>query len=215
MSSRRWWIGAAVLLAAAAPPASAEQGSGAITDLQLDRSRQPERVEGIGGVEQNLFRDGRVYIGGQPSQAALAALRELGITAVVNLRTPPEMDDRQRVPYDEAAAVADLGMEYIAIPLGGAEHPYTPQAVDRLAKALADHPGPVLVHCTIGWRASYLWVAYLIREQGFALPDALARGEAIAITPDPLEGLLGRTLTVRFADEARPGGAPQSSDSPR
>jgi protein tyrosine phosphatase (PTP) superfamily phosphohydrolase (DUF442 family) len=111
--------------------------------------------------------------------------------------------------------VAELGTEYIAIPLGGAEHPYAPQAVDRLAKALSDHPGPVLLHCTVGWRASYLWVAYLIREQGFTLPDALARGEAIAITPDPLEGLLGRALTVRFADEARPGGAPQSSDSPR
>jgi protein tyrosine phosphatase (PTP) superfamily phosphohydrolase (DUF442 family) len=77
-------------------------------------------------------------------------------------------------------------------------------AVDRLAKALADHPGPVLLHCTIGWRASYLWVAYLVREQGFALPDALARGKAIAITPDPLEGLLGRPLDVVYGDEARP-----------
>ncbi len=205
------------MVAALTPALAAQEAPGvtAVADLGIDRSRLPERVEGIEGVEQNLFRDGRVYIGGQPSQAALAALRELGVTAVVNLRTPPEMDDRQRVPYDEAAAVAELGMEYIAIPLGGAEHPYNPEAVDRLAKALADHSGPVLVHCTVGWRASYLWVAYLIREQGFALPDALARGEAIAITPEPLEGLLGRTLTVQFADEARPGGAPQSSDSPR
>ena len=143
--------------------AFAEQGSGADADPGIDRGRLPERVNTVAGVEQNLFRDGRVYIGGQPSQAALAAFRELGVTAVVNLRTPPEMEDRQRVPYDEAAAVAELGMEYISIPLGGAEHPYNPQAVDRLAKALADHPGPVLLHCTIGWRASYLWVAYLIR----------------------------------------------------
>jgi hypothetical protein len=70
----------------------------------------------------------------------------------------------------------------------------------------------VLLHCTIGWRASCLWVAYLIREQGFALPDALARGEAIAITPDPLEGLLGRPLALQYADAADPS---QSSDSPR
>jgi hypothetical protein len=62
----------------------------------------------------------------------------------------------------------------------------------------------VLLHCTIGWRASCLWVAYLIREQGFALPDALARGEAIALSPDPLESLLGRALTVQFAEAARP-----------
>jgi len=217
MSRIRYRLLAAALAAALTPALAAQEAPGvpAAADLQLDRSRLPERVEGIEGVEQNLFRDGRVYIGGQPSQSALAALRELGVTAVVNLRTPAEMDDRQRVPYDEAAAVAELGMEYIAIPLGGAEHPYTPQAVDRLARALADRPGPVLLHCTIGWRASYLWVAYLIREQGFALADALARGRALALSQDPLEGLLGRALTIQFADEARPGGAPQSSDSPR
>ena len=206
MSRIRHRLLAAALAAALTPALAAQEAPGvpAVADLQLDRSRLPERVEGIEGVEQNLFRDGRVYIGGQPSQAALAALRELGVTAVVNLRTPAETEDRQRVPYDEAAAVAELGMEYISIPLGGAEHPYTSQAVDRFAQALADHPGPVLLHCTIGWRASYLWVAYLIREQGFTLPDALARGEAIAITPDPLEGLLGRALTVQYVDEPQP-----------
>lgn len=197
----------AVFLVAALTPALAGQEAPeipAVADLQIDRSGLPVRVDGVDGVEQNLFRDGRVYIGGQPSREVLAAFRQLGVTAVVNLRTPAETDDRQRVSYNEAAAVAELGMEYISIPLGGAEHPYTSQAVDRLAKALADHPGPVLLHCTIGWRASYLWVAYLVREQGFALPDALARGEAIAITPDPLEGLLGRLLNVVYADEASP-----------
>jgi len=45
---------------------------------------------------------------------------------------------------------------------------------------------------------------YLIREQGSALPDALARGEAIAISPDPLEGLLGRPLVLHYADETHP-----------
>jgi uncharacterized protein (TIGR01244 family) len=174
-----------------------------VADLQIDRSGLPSRIDGIEGV-QPLFRDGRVFVAGQPSPEALAQLHAQGVTAVVNLRTPAETEDRQRVPYDEAAAVAEFGMEYISIPLGGAEHPYIPQAVDRFAKALADHPGPVLLHCTIGWRASYLWVAYLIREQGFTLPDALARGEAIAITPDPLEGLLGRPLNVVHGDEARP-----------
>ena len=197
---------AAALVAALTPAPAAQESTAvpAVGDLQLDRSRPPERVDAVAGVEQNLFRDGRVYIGGQPSQAALAALRGLGVTVVVNLRTPAEMEDRQRVPYDEAAAVAELGMEYVSIPLGGDQHPYTPAAVDRFAKALADHPGPVLLHCTVGWRASYLWVAYLIREQGFTLHDALARGEAIAISPDPLEGLLARQLSVQFADEARP-----------
>ena len=203
MNVRRTWIAVAVALAAVRPIAAEEQASPPVTDIGIDRGALPVSIDAVDGVRP-LFRDGRVYIAGQPSREALAQLHGLGVTAVVNLRTPAEMEDRQRVPYDEAAAVAELGMEYVRIPLGGDEHPYAPPAVDRLAKVLAEHRGPVLLHCTVGWRASYLWVAYLIREQGFALPDALARGEAIAISPDPLEGLLGRPLAVVYEGEPNP-----------
>jgi len=203
MNVRRTWIAVAVALAAVRPIAAEEQASPPVTDIGIDRGALPVSIDAVDGVRP-LFRDGRVYIAGQPSREALAQLHGLGVTAVVNLRTPAEMEDRQRVPYDEAAAVAELGMEYVRIPLGGDEHPYAPPAVDRLAKVLAEHRGPVLLHCTFGWRASYLWVAYLIREQGLALPDALARGEAIAISPDPLEGLLGRPLAVVYEGEPNP-----------
>jgi len=203
MNVRRTWIAVAVALAAVLPVAAEEQASPPVTDIGIDRGALPVSIDAVDGVRP-LFRDGRVYIAGQPSREALARLQGLGVTAVVNLRTPAEMEDRQRVPYDEAAAVAELGMEYVRIPLGGDEHPYAPPAVDRLAKVLAEHRGPVLLHCTVGWRASYLWVAYLIREQGLALPDALARGEAIAISPDPLEGLLGRPLAVVYEGEPNP-----------
>jgi len=51
----------------------------------------------------------------------------------------------------------------------------------------------------MGWRASYLWVAYLVRERGVDLQAALARGTTIAIPPSPLQGLLDRELTLAFA----------------
>jgi uncharacterized protein (TIGR01244 family) len=110
------------------------------------------------------------------------------------------MDDRERVPFDEAAVVDSLGMEYVHIPLGGDDHPYTPQAVDRFAGVLKRHDGPVLVHCTVAWRASYMWSAYLVREQGFSLEEAMARGKAMAIGKLPIEGLLGRSVRLVFAD---------------
>ena len=205
MSSPRRRVGwiAASLLLAAAPVIGGEQVGGGAADLGIDRSALPVAVDAVAGVTP-LYRDGRVFIAGQPSREALAQLHALGVTAVINLRTPAEMEDRQRVPYDEAAAVAELGMEYISIPLGGDEHPYTPQAVGRFATALAEHQGPVVLHCTVGWRASYLWVAYLVREHGLTLQDALARGQAIALSPDPLEGLLGRRLKVQYADDSLP-----------
>jgi uncharacterized protein (TIGR01244 family) len=187
----------ATLVPGVSTPADQEQSASA--RVLLDRSSVPIEVKGVEGVERNLFLDGRVYIGGQPSEAALARLRELGVTAVVNLRTPSEMDDRTQVPYDEAEAVDRLGMEYVWVPLGGDDHPYTEAAVDRFAQVMREHEGAVLVHCTMGWRAAYLWAAYLIREHGYELNEALARGEAIAITPPPLEGLLGRPLELAYS----------------
>ena len=43
-----------------------------------------------------------------------------------------------------------------------------------------------------------MWVAYLIEYQGFPLDLALARGEAIAINPTPLEGLLSTPLSLTY-----------------
>jgi protein tyrosine phosphatase (PTP) superfamily phosphohydrolase (DUF442 family) len=182
-------------------PVIAEAGGGlevGVSDLQIDVEGEPLSVESIEGVERNLYRDGRVFIGGQPSREALESFQKLGVTAVINLRTPSEMEDRDRVPYDEEAAVEELGMEYVAIPLGGPDHPYNPAAVDVLASELAEHEGLVLLHCTMGWRAAYLWVAYLIRDHGFSLDDALVRGRTIAIPPSPLEGFLGRPMRLVF-----------------
>jgi protein tyrosine phosphatase (PTP) superfamily phosphohydrolase (DUF442 family) len=78
--------------------------------------------------------------------------------------------------------------------------PYTPAAVKTFAATLEKHRGPVLVHCTVAWRASYMWAAYLILHQDYPLDAALARGEAIAISPPPLQGLLGRKLTLTYDD---------------
>jgi protein tyrosine phosphatase (PTP) superfamily phosphohydrolase (DUF442 family) len=87
-------------------------------------------------------------------------------------------------------------MEYVWIPLGGRDHPYTPAAVDRFAEVMTSHGGLVFAHCTIGGRAAYVWVAYLTRDQGVHVDYALARGRAIAIPPSPLESLLGQPLTL-------------------
>lgn len=168
--------------------------------LGLDRSAMPAVVEGFRDVPGGVWRDGRVYLAGQPSEDAFASFLQLGVTVVVNLRTPDEMNDRDRVPFDEDAVLADLGIEYVHIPLGGDDHPYDPAAVDRFAEVLASTEGPVLLHCTVAWRASHLWAAYLVREQGFTLSEAVARGRAVNFGTLPVEGLVGRPVELVFAD---------------
>ncbi len=115
----------------------------------------------IRGLFQDKFASvgDDVFIGGQPTERALRELHAKGVTTVVNLRSPPEMD---RVPFDEAALVKELGMEYVYLPMRGTpELPYSPAAVKAFAAAMTNAKGKVLLHCTIAWRASHLWAAYL------------------------------------------------------
>ena len=62
--------------------------------------------------------------------------------------------------------------------------------------------GKVLLHCTIAWRASHLWGAYLI-QQGVPVTDALIHARAInlmdahrmsASGKQPIEEFLGRSV---------------------
>jgi len=193
-----------LLLVLTAAPATAQAPAAALATPE--GSGLPIKVTDVEGVEARLYLDGRVYLAGQPNEAALAKLKERGVTAVINVRTPAEMSDPKLVPFDEAAAVAALGMEYVQLPLNGRDFPYTTDAVDRFAAVLGRHSGPVVLHCASAGRVSYLWAAYLIRHRNFTLADALARGEAVGITPNPLEGLTGRAITLAWEDA--PGTGP-------
>ena len=140
-----------------------------------------------------------MFIAGQPTEKALRELKAKGVTTVVNLRMPEEM---ARVGFDEAALAKELGITYVYIPMrGSADYPYGPKQLDTFAAAMAAANGKVLLHCTIAWRASHLWAAYLIRERKVPVADALAQTRMINLMDDmrmgdqqPLEGFLGRVV---------------------
>jgi uncharacterized protein (TIGR01244 family) len=140
-----------------------------------------------------------VFIAGQPTEKGLRDLRAKGVTTVVNLRMPDEM---ARVGFDEAALAKELGIRYVHIPLSGKpENPYGPKALDTFAAAMASADGKVLLHCTVAWRASHLWAAYLIRDRNVPVTTALSQARQINLMDDmrmsaqqPLEGFLGHAV---------------------
>jgi uncharacterized protein (TIGR01244 family) len=162
----------------------------------------PVVLDGHGQFQDKFASVGDdVFISGQPTEQALRDLHARGVTTVVNLRTPEEM--KSRVSFDEAALVKNLGMEYVYVPVrGNAEFPYSPAAVKSFATAMTGAKGKVLLHCTVAWRASHLWAAYLIQYRDVPAAKALAQARTINLMDDmrmdgdqqPVEAFLGRSL---------------------
>jgi len=140
-----------------------------------------------------------LFIGGQPTENALRDLKAKGVTTVINLRMPEEM---KQIGFDEAALVKELGMNYVHIPMrGSAENPYGPKQLDQFAAAIASADGKVLLHCTVAWRASHVWAAYLIRDRGVPAATAIAQTRSINLRDEapfgglqPIEGFLGKPI---------------------
>ena len=143
-----------------------------------------------------------LFIAGQPTERALREMKKLGVTTIINLRMPQEME---RIGFDEVKLIAELGMKYVYIPMrgGDGEQSYSPQTLRKFAEAMKAADGKVLLHCTIAWRASHIWAAYLIQEHGVEDADALAHARAINLMDghrmdpsgrQPVEMFLGRKV---------------------
>jgi uncharacterized protein (TIGR01244 family) len=140
-----------------------------------------------------------LFIAGQPTERALRELKAKGVTTVVNLRMPEEM---KQIGFDEAALLKELGITYVHLPMRGSpENPYGPKQLDAFAAAVASTEGKMLLHCTVAWRASHLWAAYLIRDRSVPVATALAQTRSINLRDEapfggqqPIEGFLGRTI---------------------
>jgi uncharacterized protein (TIGR01244 family) len=190
----------AVALATVPSPAMAQRVTGSDAAKAVPA---PVVLDNTGRFQAKLARVGTdLYIAGQPTADALRQLHDQGVTTVVNLRTPEEM---ATIGFDEAALVASLGMKYVYLPVrGGNPYPYSPETVSSFSRAMKEATGGVLLHCTVAWRASHLWAAYLIQERGMPVDTALARARLINLMADhpmvdgrqPVEDFLGRDLSA-------------------
>ena len=190
-------LAAAALAATIALPAGAQSvvGKGKTGPVP-----DPVNLDIIGMFQTKFVSVGDdLFIAGQPTEKALREMKARGVTTVVNLRMPEEMAG---IGFDEAALIEQLGMKYVHIPMrGSAENPYGPTGLDAFAAAIGTADGKLLLHCTVAWRASHLWAAYLIRDRQLPVASALAHTRMINLRDDspfgaqqPLEGFLGRTI---------------------
>ena len=106
-----------------------------------------------------VCRHGRIALASQPDEADLDRWAGDGVGLVVNSRTPEETAG---LPFDMASAVADRGMQYVELPIGG---PWgaAPELTVKLGALLeADPERKVVLHCRSGTRSAHLYAAWLI-----------------------------------------------------
>jgi len=102
--------------------------------------------------------DDRITTSGQPTEAQLAEIRDLGVRHIVNLG----LHTHEKALPDEAATVDRLGMTYIHIPVDF-QNPTEHDFLQFCAVMEQLHDVPVHVHCianarvrsSIGFAATY------------------------------------------------------------
>lgn len=122
----------------------------------------------MSGDPEHIFNwrrlDGRITTSGQPSEAELAEIRDLGVRHVVNLA----LHSHEKALPDERARVTALGMAYTHIPVAfDAPTEADFEAFCEAMAAIGD--APVHVHCIVNLRVT----AFLYRWQ----TEVLGRSE--------------------------------------
>jgi len=118
--------------------------------------------------------DATITTSGQPSEAQLAAIRELGVTHVVNLG----LHGHEHALADEAASVAALGMRYTHIPVEF-DSPTEDDFARFCAVMAAAGDEPTHVHCIANMRVSAFFYRY--RRDLLGWDEATARAPMEAI----------------------------------
>ena len=146
---------------------------------------------------EKLFQYENIYIGPQPNFDDFASIKAAGITTVINMRTPSEIE---KLEFHEDYLLKKAGINYHLLPIGGKEFEYSPAKLEEFAKSLSASEGKILLHCASGHRASQLWAAYMVKYKGKTPDEALAMVKDMGWWPMPMEIMLGKKLHVSFSE---------------
>jgi len=150
------------------------------------KSKKDDKVEKIERFKY-LYRYQNFYIGGQPFIEELRWLKSKGLNKIINLRSEKENDEYSDYAYNEKSIVKELGFEYYEIPVGGIED-YSPEKLEAISIQMSDND-KIFLHCRTAGRATQFFMAYLIKDKGYTINEAVHIGRGIKFS-FPLEQLL-------------------------
>jgi uncharacterized protein (TIGR01244 family) len=134
--------------------------------------------------------DSRITTSGQPTEAQLAEIRDLGVRHIVNLG----LHTHEKALPDEAATVDRLGMTYIHIPVDF-QNPTEQDFLQFCAVMEQLQDLPVHVHCIANARVSAFF--YRFRRDVLGMDEARARAEMEAVWRPKGIWVLPKPLSLR------------------
>jgi uncharacterized protein (TIGR01244 family) len=148
----------------------------------------PETVEPASIPNYRLMRPD-LAAAGQPSDAALQRLGEMGFRTVINIRTAEEWADVE----EEGELLRSLGLNYVWVPVTAAS--LTLDDV-REIEAVIDDPaaGPILLHCASSNRVGGVWAA-IQALKGKPLEEAVEEGRAAGLRSPAMTEAVRRLFT--------------------
>ncbi len=132
-------------------------------------------LDALTGVANAAAPLPNLLTGGQPSAQHLAALRDAGVTVILDIRDP--MEPR---PFDEPATAGQLGMEYLNIPVSATTLD-DPTLERILAVVRANAARPLLFHCASGNRVGGALLPHFILDHGMTEDDAVAAAMRVGL----------------------------------
>lgn len=140
---------------------------------------------------------GLFVLAGSPDAGTFTASKSMGITHVINLRTPEEGDFEW-----EAAAVQGFGGSYVSCPVHSEA---LPDGLDRFRALISSLPltAKILVHCASGNRAGGALFAFWSLDRAMPVEKAIALAKRAGLRNPTTEAVARRYVMALLERSGR------------
>ena len=133
------------------------------------------------GVRNYTRVDATVACAGATPPGAMADLKRLGFTSVINFRTAQE--EGADIEASQTAA-ADAGLKYFHIPFRAP----SPEIAQEFLGVVADTSNqPVYIHCGSANRVGAMWFIKRVKQDGWNEARAMEEAETIGLRSEALK----------------------------
>ncbi|WP_442505511.1 hypothetical protein SH528x_004302 [Novipirellula sp. SH528] len=149
------------------------------------------------GDTRNVLRFGNVILAGQPNQDLFSEFKQRGITTVLTLREPVELE------WDEKQVTEAAGLRFFQLPVQGPDD-LSPEMFDKSLEIIrtAKDDAKVLVHCAAASRVGAVWMAHRIIDGKLSVDEARKEARQVGLRAPVMEAKVLEYVKAKQAAES-------------